>query len=255
MRFEYETVGIMVSSWLRYEYDDGVATLDCCGNGTHYEIDASGRAVPGSTPWEPMSSSAPKEHLTGKMYDNVTGLYYFHARWYDPEVGRFVSRDTAASIQQYHFCSNDPTTCFDPDGHWGRSVHDDYTYRMALGYFDHTYAARQIAFWDDYTDRNPATWPVTHYRPYHFDEGWAHDRMLFGCITCDVREFGTWLHTIQDHHTHGRFPRGHWPLKWPDDEHDPRNLNEWDATRRSTRSALRTFRCFCWFDGNSFRRR
>ena len=29
--------------------------------------------------------------FTGKGYDEDTGLYYFNARWYDPEVGRPVT--------------------------------------------------------------------------------------------------------------------------------------------------------------------
>ena len=31
--------------------------------------------------------------FTGKDLDEDTGLYYFNARWYDSEVGRFVSKD------------------------------------------------------------------------------------------------------------------------------------------------------------------
>jgi len=35
-------------------------------------------------------------HLTTKEMDPDTGLYYFNARWYDQEVGRFVSYDPYA---------------------------------------------------------------------------------------------------------------------------------------------------------------
>jgi RHS repeat-associated protein len=31
--------------------------------------------------------------FTGKEYDPDTGLYYFNARWYDSELGRFISED------------------------------------------------------------------------------------------------------------------------------------------------------------------
>ncbi|MBE3575999.1 MAG: hypothetical protein IMW99_11245 [Firmicutes bacterium] len=34
--------------------------------------------------------------FTGKEYDPASGLYYYNARWYDPELGRFVSEDTYA---------------------------------------------------------------------------------------------------------------------------------------------------------------
>ena len=31
--------------------------------------------------------------FTGREYDSETGLYYYRARYYDAEVGRFISRD------------------------------------------------------------------------------------------------------------------------------------------------------------------
>jgi len=55
---------------------------------TEYEQDAFGNRIVGSQEWEPMNSPGPKEHLTGKMFDTTTGLYYFHARWYDAELGK-----------------------------------------------------------------------------------------------------------------------------------------------------------------------
>ena len=31
---------------------------------------------------------------TGKELDEATGLYYFNARWYDPELGRFITEES-----------------------------------------------------------------------------------------------------------------------------------------------------------------
>jgi len=85
-----------------------------------YEQDAFGNRIPGSTTWEDMTSPGPKEHLTGKMFDTTTNLYYFHARWYDPEVGRFVSKDKLGGCSEgsnlYIFVEQDPTNSYDPDG-------------------------------------------------------------------------------------------------------------------------------------------
>ena len=45
-----------------------------------FEMDAFGNRIPGSTGWPAIDCAGLKEHLTGKMYDEDTGLYYFHAR-------------------------------------------------------------------------------------------------------------------------------------------------------------------------------
>ena len=56
--------------------------------------------------------------LTTKEYDDASGLYYFNARWYDPELGRFVNKALffPELEHQYSYCENDPFNLFDPDG-------------------------------------------------------------------------------------------------------------------------------------------
>ncbi len=57
--------------------------------------------------------------FTGKEYDADTGLYYFNARWYDPELGRFISEDPAADPNNpnlYVYSRNNPLRFTDPSG-------------------------------------------------------------------------------------------------------------------------------------------
>ena len=84
--------------------------------------------------------------FTGKKYDSGTGLVYFGARFYDPEVGRFISPDTYTNLpnderilskglfgydnntilmngisnpqlqNRYSYCGNNPINRTDPDG-------------------------------------------------------------------------------------------------------------------------------------------
>jgi RHS repeat-associated protein len=57
--------------------------------------------------------------FTGKDLDEDTGLYYFNARWYDQEVGRFVSEDPGDDPNNpnlYTYCANNPLINTDPSG-------------------------------------------------------------------------------------------------------------------------------------------
>ena len=50
---------------------------------------------------------------------NATGMYYVRARWYDPELGRFVSQDPAGigeGTNYYTFAGSDPVNGWDPSG-------------------------------------------------------------------------------------------------------------------------------------------
>ena len=55
----------------------------------------------------------------GLSYDPDVGLTYVRARWYDPNIGRFVSEDPLglqAGINPYVFANNDPINGADPSG-------------------------------------------------------------------------------------------------------------------------------------------
>jgi RHS repeat-associated protein len=65
---------------------------------------------------------------TGKEKDS-SGLYYYGARYYDPETGRFLTRDpltgkthSPQSLNRYTYCLNNPLTYVDPLGLSGRGV-------------------------------------------------------------------------------------------------------------------------------------
>ncbi|MCD6100142.1 MAG: DNRLRE domain-containing protein, partial [Candidatus Marinimicrobia bacterium] len=58
--------------------------------------------------------------FTEKELDNETDFYYFGARYYDPEVGRWLSVDPLAEknywLSPYVYCRNNPISRIDPDG-------------------------------------------------------------------------------------------------------------------------------------------
>ena len=63
--------------------------------------------------------------------DRETGYYFFNARHYDPEIGRFVTPDTVIDGEnstqgwnRYAYVHNNPIEYKDPTGHWRLSGHE-----------------------------------------------------------------------------------------------------------------------------------
>jgi RHS repeat-associated protein len=60
---------------------------------------------------------------TGQIFDDATGLYYYNARYYDPELGRFVQADSTIpsardpqAFNRYSYVVNNPLKYVDPSG-------------------------------------------------------------------------------------------------------------------------------------------
>ncbi|WP_420795533.1 RHS repeat-associated core domain-containing protein [Desulforamulus aeronauticus] len=60
----------------------------------------------------------------GEYYDDESGLYHLRSRYYDPTIGRFISRDSyegdinnPLSLNLYTYVENDPLSYVDPSGH------------------------------------------------------------------------------------------------------------------------------------------
>jgi RHS repeat-associated protein len=47
-----------------------------------------------------------KKQFTGKEIDEDSGLYYFLARYYDADTGRFLSEDPTPKINLYVYCDS-----------------------------------------------------------------------------------------------------------------------------------------------------
>ncbi|HNY20906.1 MAG TPA: RHS repeat-associated core domain-containing protein, partial [Treponemataceae bacterium] len=54
---------------------------------------------------------------TGKEFDPDIGLYYYNARWYDPDLGRFITEDPARDgVNWFAYCNENPIRYIDPTG-------------------------------------------------------------------------------------------------------------------------------------------
>ena len=115
-----------------------------------------------------VGASANKFTYTGHEKDEETGLIYAKARFYDPEIGRFLSQDSlfgspelTPTLNRYSYVGNRPTVMVDPLGLYGEDVHRGLTYFLArrgagFGRAD----AKDMAEWSQYVDDDPFTAPV-----------------------------------------------------------------------------------------------
>ncbi|MGE5194396.1 MAG: RHS repeat-associated core domain-containing protein, partial [Deltaproteobacteria bacterium] len=81
----------------------------------HLTYDSFGNIVSQTNAaWQPQSA------FTGQVWDSDAGLYWYHARWYDPHTGRFISQDpagfAAGDPNLYRYVGNGPTNFIDPTG-------------------------------------------------------------------------------------------------------------------------------------------
>ncbi|MDJ0731221.1 MAG: RHS repeat-associated core domain-containing protein [Crocosphaera sp.] len=57
--------------------------------------------------------------FTGRRFDQETGLYYYRARYYDADQGRFISRDPLGyldGMNLYEYVGSNPINSVDPLG-------------------------------------------------------------------------------------------------------------------------------------------
>ena len=91
-----------------------LATADAAGNTLSTgDYHAYGSAIPSAT------ESVPS--FTGHVVDPESSFLYAQQRYYDPEIGRFLSVDPIAvsperGVNRYWYASNNPFRYTDPDG-------------------------------------------------------------------------------------------------------------------------------------------
>jgi RHS repeat-associated protein len=99
------------------------------GHGSERTVTNSSQTVTGSVNFEAFgqvagstgSSSNPYMYAGdwGYRNDGDAGLMHVGARYYDAQVGRFITRDTVLSEHPYLYCEHEPVGFVDPSGHEG----------------------------------------------------------------------------------------------------------------------------------------
>ena len=86
----------------------------------------------GETFVEEVNSQAGQDYLyTGKEVDRETGLYYYGARYYDPQISLWASVDPLAekypNVSPFAYVANNPIANIDPDGRRIVTVHGTWS--------------------------------------------------------------------------------------------------------------------------------
>ena len=108
----------MQSAAINFYEADGLGSVTSLTNGAgavaqSYTYDSFGKST-GTT-----GSLANPFQYTAREFDTETGLYYYRARYYDPQIGRFISEDPPGfkgGINFYAYVQNSPTRLSDPLG-------------------------------------------------------------------------------------------------------------------------------------------
>ncbi|MBC3916477.1 RHS repeat-associated core domain-containing protein, partial [Undibacterium sp. CY18W] len=105
-----------------YYHADGLGSIktltDETGNATDaYQYDAFGAVVSHT------GTTQNTYRYTGEAFDDAINLQYNRARWYDANIGRFISLDkwdgrpkSPVTLNKYLYASSDPTNKRDPSG-------------------------------------------------------------------------------------------------------------------------------------------
>ena len=106
----------------RYEYDVYGGCI------VHTDAGQDGQWMTGDDTTDTESGVGNPYMFTGRRYDPEAGLYYYRARYYSPEIGRFLQPDPIgyiAGLNLYAYVNNGPVTRKDPLGLFYDPVEDD----------------------------------------------------------------------------------------------------------------------------------
>ena len=153
----------------------------------------------------------------GYYFDQETGFYYLHTRYYDPKAGRFINADDSLSgiggnttgNNLFTYCFNNYVNLVDSTGHWPQDIYSSIKKAVTI--------AKIIATAQSSHDKNRRP---NKGKPGSTFEAPNGDKRTYGPDSRPARDY--------DHDDHGQ------PEKHPHDENGG-HYHDWDWSKSPPR--------------------
>ena len=162
-----EYIGLDHNYYLTDEQGSVRYVLDAAGNVQNdYWYDAFGQCIAGH------ENIPNRLRYNAQIEDDLTGLYYLRARYYNTGIGRFTQEDVIYNdgLNLYAYCSSNPVMYADPSGYAGESVK-----QKTCGSKDGAENSKSGRATDFYVTPNGEVVPATGYR--YMDSKYAEQTM------------------------------------------------------------------------------
>lgn len=173
-----------------YYHHDAIGSVTTLTNNSGAMTDTYAYTAFGSVRAKTGTSAQPFQYL-GNTYDPATKLHDFHARMYDPSVGRFLSEDPVTGLPSltqtmnpYSCSANNPLRYPDPSGRLGNGMVDDDPLVPSGGDSPHSARAQKLP---DTGAREDACPGVNKFE----DHWWGYQLYLDECTTRAVKNYLT----------------------------------------------------------------
>jgi RHS repeat-associated protein len=158
-----EPLAVQQSANTYYYHADGLGSITGLSNSSGsivqtYSYDSFGNMTATGNIRQPFT-------YTGREYDHATEMYFYRARYYDPKVGRFVTKDPigfdGGDVNLYAYVSNDPINWIDPDG-LSSLVYNSSDGTLTI-YSKQGCKVKQCKAGNNTTRKSKGPWPVGNY--------------------------------------------------------------------------------------------
>jgi len=138
LEFFYDHTGVFAFKYNGSTYfyrkdalENIVALLDNTGAVVvKYKYDAWGKCIIDASTTNTELANINPFRYRSYYFDTETGFYFLKTRYYDPEIGRFMTIDDLSyldpdsinGLNLYAYCRNNPVMCVDPNGHLAISI-------------------------------------------------------------------------------------------------------------------------------------